>query len=59
VRFVWRHDVVGERADAAGLDHLRIPMRNEGDLTAVMALRSGSGSGSAAGAAAMRPLARS
>ncbi len=39
VRFAWCHDVVGERVEAAGLDGVRIPMRNDGDLVAMLALR--------------------
>jgi len=39
VRFAWCHEVVGERVTAAGLDGVRIPMRNDGDLGALLALR--------------------
>ena len=39
VRFAWCHDVVGERVAAAGLDGVHIPMRNDGDVSALLALR--------------------
>ena len=39
VRFVWCHDVVGERVAAAGLDGVRIPLRNDADLRSILALR--------------------
>lgn len=38
VRFVWCHDIVGERVAAAGLDDARVPMRNDADLLALLAL---------------------
>ena len=39
VRFAWCHDVVGERVASAGLDGVRIPMRNDADVSALLALR--------------------
>jgi glycosyltransferase involved in cell wall biosynthesis len=39
VRFLWSHEVVGERVRKARLDHARIALRNDGDLPAVLRLR--------------------
>lgn len=39
VRFLWSHEVVGERVREARLDHARIALRNDGDLPAVLRLR--------------------
>jgi glycosyltransferase involved in cell wall biosynthesis len=39
VRFVWSHDVVGERVAAAGLSGRRLILRADADLPALMALR--------------------
>jgi glycosyltransferase involved in cell wall biosynthesis len=36
---IWCHEVVGERVARAGLDGQRVPMRNDLDLAAVLALR--------------------